>query len=277
MPDLLLATCSWFPDGEPGVAALDRALAARGVSWRWERWDDPEVEWGAARMVAVRSTWDYDGRLEEFLAWVERVGPRLLNGVAVLRWNTDKAYLCELADAGVPVVPTTRADDADRVAEAVDRLGTAVVKPRVGAGGRGVQVVRAGEAFEPEHLGPWVVQPLVESVRTLGETSVFVMDGAAVSQVDKRPGAGEIRVHEHLGGTSTRVSVDPRAAEVATSALGTVADLLDADLAYGRVDLMRLEGRWVVGELELTEPGLYLDLVPGNADHYAATVTRRLR
>ena len=36
-----------------------------------------------------------------------------------------------------------------------------------------------GESAEavPRDGGPWIVQPLVESVRTRGETSVFVLDG----------------------------------------------------------------------------------------------------
>jgi hypothetical protein len=38
-----------------------------------------------------------------------------------------------------------------------------------------------------------VVQPLVDSVRTVGEVSVFVIGGRAVSRVDKHPDAGEVR------------------------------------------------------------------------------------
>jgi len=42
---------------------LPEAFAARGVDARWVCWDDPDVDWAAADLVAVRSTWDYDGRL----------------------------------------------------------------------------------------------------------------------------------------------------------------------------------------------------------------------
>ena len=50
-------------------------------------------------------------------------------------------------------------------------------------------------------------------------------------------------------------------------------DLLGARLAYARVDLMRLaDGTLVVGELEVTEPGLYLDLVPEVAPAFADVV-----
>src|SRR4051812_20982466 len=108
--DLLLATCAAWPTGEPGHEHLDRALAERDVRSRWASWDDATVDWSRA-LVAVRSAWDYDERREELLAWATTV-PRLLNGVAVFRWNTDKAYLAELAAAGVPVVPTLVVDRA---------------------------------------------------------------------------------------------------------------------------------------------------------------------
>jgi hypothetical protein len=272
VPSVLLVTCSDFPDGEPAAEILDRALRDRGVDARWVAWDDPGVDWSAADLVAVRATWDYDARLDEFLAWAERV-PRLLNGAGVFRWNTDKAYLVELTAAGLPVVPTRTVDTRGELAAAVARHDPAVVKPRVGAGGRGVEVVSTGDPVTS--TGPWVVQPLVESVRTVGEISVFVLDGQAVCQVDKRPAAGEIRVHEWYGGASVPAPLDDATAVLAVDAMRVAAGLLDTELPYGRADLMWLDDAWVVGELELVEPGLYLDVVPGNAEPFAELLARR--
>ena len=53
MTDLLLVTCSALPDGEVGGALLVEELAARGVSAKWAAWDDPTVDWGAAKLVAI--------------------------------------------------------------------------------------------------------------------------------------------------------------------------------------------------------------------------------
>ena len=266
---VLLATCSFFPDGEPGHEHLDRALADRGIEARWARWDDETVDWRSAGLVAVRATWDYDTRLPEFLDWAAAVGPGLLNGADVFRWNTDKAYLVEIADAGLPVVPT-------RLAGGVRAFDTSVLKPRVGAGGRGVEVVRAQDPW-PADVDGLVEQPLVESVRTAGETSVFVLGGRAISQVVKHPAAAEIRVHEEYGGSTRTVDLDPAAAALAEHAFGEVERLRGFDLAYGRVDLMRMDAGWVISELELTEPGLYLDVLPANADAFADLVATRLR
>jgi glutathione synthase/RimK-type ligase-like ATP-grasp enzyme len=266
--DCLLATCSFFPEGEPGHEHLDRALADRGVDARWVRWDDAGVDWTSARLVAARATWDYDTRLPEFLEWAGGIGPALLNGADVFAWNTDKAYLVEIAGAGLPVVPT-------RLAQGDRAFGTSVLKPRVGAGGRGVAVVRPDDPWPADFEG-LIVQPLVDSVRTDGETSVFVLGGRAVSQVVKHPALEEIRVHEEYGGTTRVVDLDPEVAALAERAIAEVERLRGFDLAYGRVDLMRWQDAWVISELELTEPGLYLDELPGNAEAFAGVVADRL-
>jgi hypothetical protein len=145
----------------------------------------------------------------------------------------------------------------------------------VGAGGRGVEVVHPEDPW-PAAVDGLVVQPLVDSVRTAGETSVFVLGGRAVSQVVKHPAPAEIRVHEEYGGSTRTVDLDQRAAALAERALTEVERLRGFELAYGRVDLMRWQDDWVISELELTEPGLYLDQLPGNADAFAAVVADRL-
>lgn len=279
---VLLATFCLMPEGEPGGSLLVDALAERGVEAAWAVWDDPTVDWAAADLVAVRATWDYQRRLGAWRDWVGRVQKetRLLNGGAVFDWNTDKAYLETLGEH-VPVVPSELVADDDLVGglrRALARWDSVVVKPRVGAGGVGVVVV---DSLEDDRLvgltpGPWLAQPLVESVRTRGETSVVVLDGQARTQVDKVPGAGEVRVHTEHGGRSTLVDVAPEAERLALEAVRAAETLLEQRLDYARVDMMELDGRLVVSELELIEPGLYLDLAPGSAGPFADLVLDRL-
>jgi len=237
----------------------------------------------------VRSTWDYMERHEEFVAWARRIAgrTRLLNGPEVFAWNVEKAYLTGL-DGGLPVVPTRTAATLEELAAGVHEFGVAVVKPRVGAGGAGVLVVddpadaRFGTEVRdhpelPTARGPWVVQPLVASVRTEGETSVFVLGGVPVSQVDKLPTGGEIRVHKDFGCSSRPVPLRDEAAELALAANAAADRLLGVHLDYGRVDMMRLsDGTLAVSQLEVTEPGLYLDVLPENAGPFADLVAARL-
>lgn len=273
---VLLATSLDWSEGEPNHEALDAALARRGISSAWAVWDNPFVDWSQADIVAVRSTWDYDARLADFLGWAGSVGPNLLHGVDVFRWNTDKSYLVELAEAGLPVVPTTLAADPVELRAAIGRFAPAVVKPRVGAGGRGIVVVYDSESWLPVDQGPWVVQPLVSSVMDDGELSVFVFGGRPVSQLRKVASRNDIRVHEWHGGTSYLTPLDPEAALLAADAIAAATTILDTELVYGRVDLMRHDGALVVSEIEITEPGLYLDLMPENAEPFADALAARL-
>lgn len=286
---VLLATCAALPDGEPGGDLLVAALADCGVDASWAAWDDPAVDWAAADLVAVRATWDYHHRADEFLAWARRTASatRLLNDPDVFAWNGDKAYLLPLGEH-VPTVPTALLDGTGpgdpafdaALAAALDRWGTVVAKSRWGAGGVGVVV--ADRVDDPRladlSTGPWLLQPLVTSIRTRGETSVFVLrsglGGApqVVGQVEKVPAAGEVRVHEEYGGRSTAVPPTDEAAATALAAVAAAEDLLGARLDYARADLVEVGGRLVVGELEVIEPGLYVDVAPAHAGAFADLV-----
>lgn len=280
MPDVLLVTCDAWPDGEPNVARLDAALAQRGVSSALVRWDDPDVNWAGAGLIAVRSTWDYVERCAEFLAWAERaerVAP-MLNGAATFRWNVDKAYLVELG-THVSTVPTIVAATLDEINSARAAYGgEVIVKPATGVGGFGVLALEEGRPLSGLGVGPWVVQPLVESVRTEGETSVYVFDGRPVSQVDKFPADGEVRVHPHYGGRFDVVALHPEAASLARDAVAVVGNAMGYRLDYARLDLLRLaDGTLAVSEVEAVEPSLYLDVLPANADPFADLIADRLK
>jgi glutathione synthase/RimK-type ligase-like ATP-grasp enzyme len=282
VPRILLATFILMPEGEPDGHLVTEALARHGVEATWAAWDDPSVDWSDTDLVAVRSTWDYHRRTAQFLAWARDVESRarLLNGADVFAWNSDKAYLVELAK-DVPCVPTDLLDDrtlVDGLAEAARRWDTVVIKPRVGASGIGVVVATGVDDERLQMLAPapWVVQPLVESVRTVGETSIYVFSGHAVSQVDKRAAGDEVRVHEAYGGSSVAVPLDPERAALAEAAVASVGARRGREPAYARIDVMLWEDAWVVSELELIEPGLYLDVDPRNAEHFADLVASLL-
>jgi glutathione synthase/RimK-type ligase-like ATP-grasp enzyme len=115
-------------------------------------------------------------------------------------------------------------------------------------------------------------------VGTKGETSVFVLGDRVVSQARKVPARGEIRVHEQYGGTTVAVPLDAEAAELARRTVAAAQELLGERLDYARVDQMRLaDGSLAVSELEVTEPGLYLEVLPQNAAAFANLVQGRLR
>ena len=102
MTTVLFATAEGIWAEDVDAALLTDACTAAGLDARPAVWDDPAVDWAAADLVLVRSTWDYVQRLDEFLAWADQVAAvtRLANSPAVLRWNTDKRYLGDLERGG---------------------------------------------------------------------------------------------------------------------------------------------------------------------------------
>ena len=239
--------------------------------------------------MVPRSAWDYAERLPEFLAWAERVArlATLVNALPVVRWNTDKHYLGELARAGAPVVPTWYVEPGEDAGGALDELLAAeacrelVVKPAVGAGARDARRhARAARGEILAHLAPLLaarrsvmLQPYLESVDTSGETALMYLDGRFSHAIRKgallpsgAPSTSGLFAPEDI------VSRTPRADELA-AADRILAAAPFARLPYARVDLLRdATGAPRLLELELTEPSLFLAHAPGSAGRFAAAL-----
>ena len=230
-------------------------------------WDDPAVDWDAFTAVVIRSTWDYAARRDAFLAWAGSV-PRLINPAPVLRWNTDKRYLAELAAAGIAVVPTAFAAPGEAL-ELPD-APEIVVKPAVSAGAKdtarygSVQSRRAFEHVAALHAAERVamVQPYLDAVDAAGETALVFFGGVfshAIRKGPLLPASGAMA--DGLFAEEDISPRDPSAAErdAADAVMAVVHECFGA-LAYARVDLLRGPGdEPLLLELELTEPSLFLE------------------
>lgn len=257
-----------------------QALAARGVEARPAVWDDGSVDWNEFDLVVVRSTWDYAERRGAFLAWAESV-PCVLNPVPILRWNTDKHYLRELARAGVPVVPTTFLEPGEPF-EAPDRRF--VVKPAVSAGSRHSASYEPSEAAAAgahvarlHEMGRAVmVQPYLDGVDAHGETGVIHLAGsyshtvrkAALLRPGQPPGEG-LYLEEDIA----QAVPTPAELAVADSALEACPR---NNLLLARVDLVPGSDGPVVLEVELTEPSLFLGHAPGATERFADSIAAAL-
>jgi glutathione synthase/RimK-type ligase-like ATP-grasp enzyme len=278
-----LATCSYFPEGDEDDAGLPAAI---GGDAAFAIWDDPAVDWSMFDLVVVRSTWDYQGRRDEFLEWARALGDRLVNPPAVLEWNTDKRYLRELADARLPVVPTALVGPGEAFAAPE---GEYVVKPTVSAGSRDTarfadgEAARAAALVEAIHASgrTAMVQPYVASVDTRGETALLFFDGVFSHAIHKgpllRPGA------DPTSDVFAAETIEPRVASDAERAVAervlehAVGRLGVEALAYARVDLVEdADGAPLLLELELAEPSLFFAADPGRLSQFAAAIRRRL-
>jgi glutathione synthase/RimK-type ligase-like ATP-grasp enzyme len=257
---------------------LVTALQERGVVAEAMPWDEPDASarWSDADLVAVRTTWDYTDRRDDFLTWAAGVEAvtRLQNPHAVLAWNSHKSYLAELADAGVPVVPTTLLVRGAAVPDL--GAGRLVVKPAVSAGGRGAHLGVAEDLRDLTTdllaLGDVLVQPAVDSIGREGEVSLVRLGDRWSHAVRKVPAAGGFLVHERHGGRLEDHTPTTREIAVADAALACSP----APVHAARVDLVRLDGRPVVMELELIEPELFLRRDPDAADRLAAALLATL-
>jgi O-ureido-D-serine cyclo-ligase len=102
MPKIALVTARAARDLDDDLPPLQSALQQAGTDLAVVDWDDANADWSQYDLALLRSTWDYTERVEEFLDWTQRVSAqtRLLNPLGVVRWNTDKHYLHDLARAG---------------------------------------------------------------------------------------------------------------------------------------------------------------------------------
>ena len=306
-PIVALASCAPYLAGQasgsvaPGAEAiavvddegpLRDALDALGFDAVERAWDDPEVAWDRSAAVLLRTTWDYQERRDAFVGWAEAVAREtlLLHGPVVVAWNTDKSYLRELAAAGAPLAPTvwlSAGSSVDLAAELSSRgWARALLKPRVGANAR--ETLRftadaAGLASAQAHAErvlareDLLLQPYLAAVETEGECSLVFADGAFTHGVRKIPRPGDYKVQEDYGARDLPWLPDPAARSVAARVLELAEARLGERLLYARVDLLRDDaGAYVLNELELVEPALFLRHGPAAASRIAAGVAARV-
>lgn len=294
MPHIALVTAAVARTSDEDLAPLQDALLGLEAEVSIIDWDDASVDWSRFDAAVLRSCWDYTDRIVEFLIWAERVGrlTRLLNPFEVVRWNTDKHYLSELADAGVAIVPSRfvePGDDAARVLQSfLDNHADAaeiVVKPAIGAGSRDTQRHdRARIDTALTHMQRLLdgkrsvlLQPYLDRIDEVGETALIHFDGVFSHAIRKgpllRPGEGptsELFAPEQI---------EARDADADERALARrILDALPfaASLVYARIDLIRSsEGHPLLLELELTEPSLFFAHANGAAARFARRLLER--
>ena len=295
MPRIALVTARAARGTDYDMNPLLDALRAAGADTHEVDWDDDAIDWSGFDLALLRSTWDYFERLPEFLDWAARVAEhtRLVNPLAVLRWNTDKHYLAELARAGVPVVPSTFLEPDDDVAAILDVVLNThadardfVVKPAVGAGSRDAQrharddrngiIAHARRLLDARRSV--LLQPYLDRVDEHGETALLFFDGVFSHAIRKGPllkrGEGA------TAGLYAEEAITPRTPspeelEIAQRALAAIP--LDTPLLYARVDLIHDDdGAPRLLELELVEPSVFVAHAEGAAQRFVTAVLRRL-
>lgn len=281
-----LATYATRPDLTDDDRLLVPALAELGATSTAAAWSDPDVDWSAFDAVVIRSCWDYHLRPDAFLEWIARLesnGVVVINSPSLLRWNLEKTYLRELGDRGITVLPTRWFARGEAVSlENLRRdtgWGDVVIKPAISASAFDTWLSSADRPTEDESRlraaldrGGILVQPYLSTVAEHGEWSLLFFDGQYSHAVLKRPQRGDFRVQSEHGGSS-------HPAEPESGVIAQASEVLRAAperTCYARVDGCVNDGRFVLMELELIEPHVFLATHPLASERFARAILARL-
>lgn len=277
---ILVPAPDYYERWQPAFARKAAALTAAGLIVEQRVWTDPGDLFGYDLILPLFA-WGYQRDVAAWYALLGRLEAERLpvaNPVTVLRWNSDKAYLSELAAKGVAVVPTVEVavlDDAS-LATARGQLGAdeVVVKPAISGGADGTHRIAAGDAIPADAIGQRrLVQPLMPGILTDGEFSLFFFAGKFSHAIVKRPASGDFRVQEQFGGRETGWEANDAAQTLAAAALAAAP----APPVYARVDMVGDDaGKLHIMELELIEPSLFLHHAPDKGAAFGAAVAKAI-
>jgi glutathione synthase/RimK-type ligase-like ATP-grasp enzyme len=279
-PRIALATCEELPDLDPDDQPLVGLFHKMGIEATPAIWSDPTINWAAFDHIIVRNTWDYTNRLEEFLAWAKMHESRIHNSYEILVWNSNKIYLKDLSDAGLPIVDTQFVSDSLGDWE-FPLLGDFVVKPTVSAGSQDTMRFRTSDLDSHDRAQDLMtriisrgktamVQPYLAAVDEIGETALLFIGGEYSHAIRKGPLLVPNVEGEKEHGLFLKEDISPREPnpeqrELATTVMGYVSQRFGLPL-YARVDLLDdSKDKPVILELELVEPSMFFATAPESA------------
>ncbi|MFD1143626.1 RimK family alpha-L-glutamate ligase [Larkinella insperata] len=260
-------------------------LQSKGLDIHEEIWDDPAVDWTAYQVALLRMPWDYHQKFEEFKAWltkIESLGITLLNNYETVRWNIDKHYLQQITNAGCQVIPSIFLEQGwnDGLPLLFDALSSdqIILKPCVSGGSRDTLKVsrtafQEAQAVLAELLtqGAYIAQPFMKEIND-GEWSFTFFNGTYSHTILKKPKAGDFRVQQFFGGTIERIDPQQEHIDQAASFVSAFAP----ETLYARVDGLMVDNNFMLMELELVEPFLYLAYHPEALGNFYRALTEKI-
>ena len=260
------------------------ALRHRGIAVVPAVWDDADTDWARFACVVIRSPWDYHLRADEYRAWLRALASahvNLWNPAEAVLANIDKRYLLDLAERGVPVVPTVYlpCGVSCRLVHLLEtrKWNEVVIKPAVSASAHGTWRSSLATALEDQRAldsqirtANLLVQPYLEEVAQEGEWSIVFFAGRYSHSALKRPAQGGYKVQSELGGSAEPAEPSSALVEQAAAVLTNV----DARLLYARVDGVDRAGQFTLMELEINEPYLFVATAPGAPERFADAIAQ---
>lgn len=278
--------CAYLTMQDPGDYVTDydvsyAAMAAHGWDVDTVAWRDATLDWNHFSAVYICTPWDYPQHQAQFLEVLQNIensAAVLVNPLPLVHWTLAKTYLRDLQQRGADIVPSLWFEeyDARQFAGCFAALNSdkLVIKPAVGANAQDTYVLHdpvtpvLAAQLQAIFAGrPFFVQPFIENILTEGEFSLFYFAGEYSHAILKVPKAGDFRVQEEHGGNIR--SVQPCTGLLATGQ--QLLSLVAPRPVYARADFVRgADDRFLLMELELIEPSLYLRMHDSAAQRFAA-------
>jgi glutathione synthase/RimK-type ligase-like ATP-grasp enzyme len=256
------------PDPDLDIPFAKNAAEALKIDLVFTNWNDEQINWSDFDAAVIRSTWDYVPVRDRFLKKTKEISneTKLFNPHDVMSWNTDKKYLLDLEAKGVPIIPTKFVHNVEEAKGAISwafaKANSIAIKPTVGAGAR-----LAGKANSAPEALTFVeeilrakrvamIQPYVSSVDEEGEKAIIIINGQISHAARKVPA---LTVGGH-GDAAGALEITDEIVEIVRTVSEAVKEW--DDLLFARVDVVRLDNKLVLMELELTEPWLFMQFRP---------------
>jgi hypothetical protein len=255
-------------------------MSARGWQVETVAWREASADWESFDAVYICTPWDYPQHLQQFLEVLQCIEDStavLVNPLPLVHWTLQKTYLADLQQCGADIVPSCwfARFDGQQIADCFEEFDATrlIIKPTVGANAQDTYVLQQPLSAATMVMlqstfrdRAFFVQPFVDNVQSEGEFSLFYFGGEYSHAILKVPKAGDYRVQEEHGGDIR--SVQPCAALLVTG--HRVLSLVEPQPVYVRADFVRgIDGRFLLMELELIEPSLYLRMDHGAAERFA--------
>ncbi|MFT3747357.1 MAG: hypothetical protein QM768_03535 [Agriterribacter sp.] len=261
-------------------------LQHKGLNITAEIWDNPAVDWKKYDVMLLKTPWDYHEKYTQFITWLDKtesLGIKMFNDFHLVRWNMDKHYLETIAGTGLPVIPSIFLNKGwnGELSSLFKKLQATklIIKPCISGGSKNTIVIYSNTiADQADNIlsllsqGDFIAQPLMPQIEE-GEWSFIFFNGRHSHTVIKKPKAGDFRVQQIYGGTI--VPVNPGQALIKSAE--AYVQQFAGDALYARVDGIMVNGHFILMELELIEPFLYLSYGNGAVENYYTALIAKLK
>jgi glutathione synthase/RimK-type ligase-like ATP-grasp enzyme len=271
MKKLGIITCTKFPDLYEYDKDIKQLLSDEGFETEIVIWDNPELRIEDYDIMLMRSAWDYYYKPYQFKDFLERVkssGIKCFNPAEVMLENMHKFYLKKIKEWGFDIIPTMffKKDEDININEVLSFMDgkSFIVKPAISAASFMTKLFDKETEELHQHIKEITIdrdilfQKFIPEIQELGEYSnIFFSNGYKYS-VQKMPVSGDYRVQNTYGGVYKQIEVP----EIVKQTAQRLADKYLSQCLYVRVDGVLHNNKFLIMEVEMIEPDLYMNIIP---------------